>query len=248
MPEHTPIALVTGASSGIGAATAVELARRGHDVLVHFNSDEAGAQETAAHVRAAGRTALTWRLDLSSLASSDEFWSPALAVVGDRPGFLAFDVLVANAGIDQRGDLANFTASDIRRLFEVNAIAPLLILQGVPRGVLAGGAVVLTSSTAAQSPIVDSIPYSATKAAVETMTHAAAVWLEPHRIRVNAVAPGAVATPLQDPSRVRALRERGIVAEPEQIAEVIAFLAGRHSEWIDGQVVRAAGPRLRLGS
>jgi NAD(P)-dependent dehydrogenase (short-subunit alcohol dehydrogenase family) len=237
-----PVAVVTGASSGIGAATARALARDGYDVVVHFRRDAAGAERVAEDVRAAGRHAATWRLDLGALDATGDFWGPLRAVVdGGRP----VDALVLSAGVDQRGDLASFSTADIRRIFEVNAVAPLIVMQGVPDGVARGGAVVAVSSIAARAPMTISAPYSASKAALESLVASTADWLADREIRVNAVAPGAVATPMQTPERQELLRGSGILGEPEEIADVVLTLLSPATRWVTGQVLRASGPRIQ---
>lgn len=240
--DGAPVAVVTGASSGIGAATARALARHGYDVVVHYRGDAAGAERVAADVRDAGRLAATWRLDIGSLDGPDDFWGPLLPLVD---GGRAVDALVLGAGIDQRGEISSYPAADVRRIFEVNAIGPLLVLQGAPTGIARGGAVVVVSSIAARVPMTNSAPYSASKAAVESVVASTADWLTDHEIRVNAVAPGAVATPMQTPERQALLREAGILGEPEDIADVVVSLVSPAMRWVTGQVLRASGPHTR---
>lgn len=238
-----PIALVTGASSGIGRAVAEQLAAEGHDVIVHFGGNAAGAEETARRVRALGRRAAAISIPLQGLGSGDDFWVPAAEALGAW-GATGLDVLVLNAGIDDRAEFSEVSAERIRAIFDVNVIAPTLIMQQAPARMARDSAVVFVSSIAATDPIPDSIPYSASKAALNTLARANAERLKPQGIRVNVVAPGAVDTPLQAEANRERLRSRGVLGSPEEIAEAVVFLATKRSRWVNAQVLRAAGPLL----
>lgn len=241
-PESSrPVALVTGGSSGIGAASVRALARDGFDVIVHYGTDAAGAEESARAARRHGAHAVTLRCDLARVERGEEFWAAVRGVAGTFGGGLG--ALVLNAGIDDRRELSDFDGAEIHRVLQVNAVAPALILQDLS-ALSEGASVVVVSSVAVRRPILDSIPYGMSKAAVEHLVQAVARTAAAGGLRVNAVAPGAVDTPLQDPRRIERLRPSGIVAAPEDIAEVVAFLAGPRSHWIHAQVIDATGRPL----
>lgn len=243
LTQQRPVALVTGASSGIGRACALTLARRGYAVVVHYGENRDAAEETARDIRAGGGIGAIMQQRLEGLADGADFWGKArdaLAQVGAEQ----VDLLVLSAGIDDRAPFPDVPAERIRRVFDVNAVSPMLIIQHAPTWVAEGGAVVLVSSIAATDPIPDSLPYSASKAALNNLVTGAASWLWPHGIRVNAVAPGAVDTPMQEAERLARMKQRGLVGEPGQIAEVVSFLGSRASQWVTGQTIRAAGPLI----
>ncbi|UOQ56964.1 SDR family oxidoreductase [Leucobacter allii] len=240
-----PLALVTGASSGIGRATAVGLATDGFDVIVHYGGNREGAERTAELADEAGAATALLPIDLEGLDDAAGFWDAVTAVAAERFGARQLDALVSNAGVDLRRPFAEYMHAEVVRLFQVNAIAPLHILQGVAAGVRPGGSVVAISSVAATQPLATSLPYGATKAALDHLVRATAALVAEQGIRVNAVSPGAVDTPLQQPERIALLRERGIAASPEEIADVVRTLVSPATRWVTGQVIDATGRPLR---
>lgn len=154
------------------------------------------------------------------------------------------DALVLNAGIDERVEFEQASVESMRAIFEVNVIAPTLIMQHAGEWLGDGASVVFVSSMAATDPIRDSVAYSSSKAALNALARAMAERLRPRSIRVNTVAPGAVDTPLQSQANRDRLRNAGLLGEPDDVAEVIVFLASDRGRWVDGQVIRVAGPLL----
>lgn len=239
--QQRPIAIVTGASSGIGAAISRRLASDGYDVLVQFSSNASGAAHTAREVVAVGGRAIVCKLDLELVTSPQCFWRP-LTVTLEESGWQAkVRTLVLNAGVDLRQDFELYTHAQIQRIFQVNTFAPMLALQGAHSVMASDGAVVLTSSTGARSPIETSVPYSMSKAAVNMLVAAGARQLLDTGIRVNAVAPGIVDTPLQTQHRIAAMAQQGVVGTPQNIARVASFLASDDACWVNGQVLEASG-------
>lgn len=242
-------ALVTGGSRGIGRASALLLAEAGADVVVHYRTRDAEAERTAEDIRGLGRRATVFPYDLeAAVAEPHGFWeaaSAALSTLGDddsaRSGS-GFDIVVGNAGIDVRKNLADYTASEISTLFAVNILAPLALARTGSALLHDGAAVAFVSSVAGEKPFLPSIPYGLTKAALDNLVRALAREGAERRIRVNAVAPGAVDTELQhDRDRIARLKEQHLAADPAQIAKVILFLSSPLSEWVNGQIVTATG-------
>lgn len=243
MPTPTPVAVVTGASSGIGHSVAGQLASAGFDVVIHYGTNSEGAERTARRVREAGRRALTWQCPLADMPDGDAFWAPLSGLLTCW-GHDRIDALVLNAGIDERMPFDAADAASIRRIFDVNVVAPTLIAQRAEAWLREGSSVVFVSSIAATDPIPDSIPYSSSKAALNTLARGLAERLAPRGIRVNAVAPGAVDTPLQAEANRDRLRAAGLLGDPEAVAEAIVFLATDRGRWVNGQLLRVAGPKL----
>lgn len=242
-PGQAPIAVITGASSGIGRSASILLAEAGHDVVVHFGRNRQAAEETAARVRHCGRRALVWPFPLEQMDDGDAFGAQLRELLAGW-GAERVDALVLNAGIDERVEFEQASVESMRAIFEVNVIAPTLIMQHAGEWLGDGASVVFVSSIAATDPIRDSVAYSSSKAALNALARAMAERLRPRSIRVNTVAPGAVDTPLQSQANRDRLRNAGLLGEPDDVAEVIAFLASDRGRWVDGQVIRVAGPLL----
>jgi NAD(P)-dependent dehydrogenase (short-subunit alcohol dehydrogenase family) len=251
MTERTQrqVTVVTGGSRGIGAATAVRLAREGHAVGIGYVRDAAAAEATALRVREAGGEVVTVRADTSVEADLDTLFTTVRDRLGPVTG------LVANAGIT--GPLGRFTdtpAEVMRRVVEVNVTGTLLCAR---RAALAmsrrhggeGGAIVAVSSCAATlgSP-GEYVHYAASKAAVDAMTTGLAKELGPEGVRVNSVQPGTVLTDMHaamgDADRpwkkaeITPLRRPG---EPEEIAHAVAWLLSAEASYTTGAVLRVAG-------
>jgi NAD(P)-dependent dehydrogenase (short-subunit alcohol dehydrogenase family) len=238
-------ALVTGAQQGIGAATAVALARSGADVAVHWLDDQAAAETVAADVQALGRRAILVQGDVSKSAEVTRFVDEA------RDGLGGLSVLVNNAGVFPRSDFLELTEAEWDQVHGVNLKGSFLVAQAVARAMVeagGGGAIVnLSSSSVRGHPL--GAHYSASKTGIVGLTRAMALALAEHGIRVNAVAPG-----LTDTAQPRVefsddeLTERGkliplggAIADPADIAEVIAFLASDAARFITGELVHANG-------
>lgn len=234
---HAPVALVTGSTSGIGAAIARRLSQEGYAVVLHSRSSVDTGRAMAAEL---GRAAYV-QADLAVDADRVRLVREAVACWG------RLDLLVNNAGISRvvpHGDLQAATPEIWGELHEVNVIAPFrLIAEAQPALEAAGGCVVNVSSHAGVRPKGASIPYAASKAALNHMTRLLALSLAP-RIRVNAVAPGLVDTPLTaDWTAAQALwRERSPMrraAQPQDIAQAVALLAA--SGYMTGEILLLDG-------
>ncbi|ONK10168.1 SDR family oxidoreductase [Streptomyces sp. MP131-18] len=246
-----PVALVTGAESGIGRATAIRLAQGGMDVGITWYRSEADAEETAREVRAAGRRAETARMDLADLPAAAD----VVDALAERLGRL--DVLVNNAGTGSPA--TPFTDLDlptVRHVLDVDLVGPLLCGQRAARRMIAqggGGRIVNVTSVHEHQPRVGAAPYCAAKGGLGLLTQVMALELAEHGIRVNAVAPGEIATPMTGQAGVDVTtRERpgvplGRPGDPREVAEVVAFLAGDGSGYVTGVSWPVDGGMLRMG-
>ena len=236
-------ALVTGASRGIGRASALALARMGAQVLVHYSSGVKEADAVVADIRKAGGRADAVAADLSAPDGAHKLAQKVRAVVGDR-----LDILVANAGISKAATIEQTTVADFDRLFAVNVRAPFFLVQQLQPILGSGSSVILLSSLAAHAAVGTLAAYAATKGAIDTLVKHFAASLGPRGIRVNAVAPGVVDTDMSsfvktDAGRTSAVNMQALprVARAEDIGPVVAFLASDEARWITGDTVRVDG-------
>ena len=237
------IALVTGASSGIGAATARLLADEGTDVVVCYGRNAAGAEETAAAVRAAGRRAWVFGCDLRDARAVAEM----VALVGAATGGL--DALILNAGQNIVTPLAETTPEEWDTIIAVNLSGPFYLLRAATPLLRDGGAIVTVASVAAHTGAPHHAHYAAAKAGLVNLTKSAARALGP-RLRANCVAPGVTLTPMgRDtadnlaPDYAQTKLLTGRFAEPVEIARCIAFLASPAAGFITGATLDANGGR-----
>jgi 3-oxoacyl-[acyl-carrier protein] reductase len=236
-------ALVTGASRGIGRAAALALAEAGAHVVVHYGR---GADEAAAvvqEIEAAGGRAQAIGADLSLPDGPHALAAAVRATVGER-----LDVLVANAGISKASTIEAMVVEDFDTLFAVNVRAPYFLLQQLLPVLGEGASVVFISSLAAHAAVNNLSAYAATKGAIDTIVRHFAFILGPKGIRVNAVAPGIVATDMSNFTKIEAGRDAAMgmqalkrIAQPADIAGAIAFLASDDARWITGDTLRVDG-------
>jgi len=236
-------ALVTGASRGIGRATALALAQAGAQVLVHFGAGKTEAEATVGAIRDAGGKAQVIAADLSAADGAHRLAETARSIVGAR-----LDVLVANAGVSKAATIEETSVEDFDRLFAVNVRAPFFLVQQLLPILGKDSSIILLSSLAARASVGAIPAYAATKGAVDTLVKHFAAALGPQGIRVNAVAPGIVQTDMSSFTKTDAGRDSALglqalkrLAEPDDIAGVIAFLASDQARWITGDVVHVDG-------
>ena len=236
-------ALVTGASRGIGRASALALAKAGAQVLVHYSSRGKEAEAVVAEIRQAGGRADKVAADLRAPNGPHALAKLVHGIVGSR-----LDILVANAGIAKAASIEDTTVEDFDALFAVNVRAPYFLVQQLLPAMCKGSSIVFVSSLAARTSVATLSAYGATKGAVATLVTHFASALGERGIRVNAVAPGVVETDMSNFAKTESGRNLTLdmqalkrVAQPDDIGGVVAFLASDEARWITGDTVRVDG-------
>ncbi|OWV79410.1 3-ketoacyl-ACP reductase [Rhizobium sp. R635] len=240
--ENGKVALVTGASRGIGAQVARRLAKDGFTVVVNYSGSAAQAEELAREIEHAGGKALTARADVSDAEAVRRMFDAAETAFG------GIDVLVNNAGIMMLSSLAEADDAHFDRQIAVNLKGTFNTLREAARRLRDGGRIVNFSTSVVGLKLETYGVYAATKAAVETLTAIMAKEMRGRNITVNAVAPGPVATDLflngkseELVARMAKMNPLERLGAPDDIASAVAFLAGPDGGWINGQTLRANG-------
>jgi 3-oxoacyl-[acyl-carrier protein] reductase len=238
------VAVVTGASKGIGAAIAMELAKDGASVIVNYSSSAAGAETVVAKIKAGGGKAKAVRADVSKPAEAKQLIDAAVSEFG------RLDILVNNAGVYDFLPLQQITEEHFDRMFDLN-VKGLLFATQAAAGAFGehGGSIVNIGSVASLSPPPGGSVYSATKGAVDVITKSLAAELGPRNILVNAVLPGPVETEgaqsMAEWDQFKAMllprTPLGRVGQPGDIASVVSFIASEDAGWITGQIIPVAG-------
>ena len=236
-------ALVTGASRGIGRATAFALAEAGARILVHYSSSEKEADAVVAEIHRTGGRAEKLNADLALKDGPHRLADQVRRIVGQR-----LDILVANAGISLASPIEDVKVDDLDKLFAVNVRAPYLLVQQLLPILSEDSSITFVSSLAAHAAVNNLAAYAATKGAIDTIVKHFAAALGPKGIRVNAVAPGVVDTDMSNFTKTETGREITLgmqalkrIAKPDDIGGVIAFLASDAARWITGDTVRVDG-------
>jgi 3-oxoacyl-[acyl-carrier protein] reductase len=237
------VALVTGASKGIGRAIARRLAASGMKLVVHYGGDEAGAADTVREIQGGGGEARAFKADVSDAAQVKALFEGAVSAFG------GLDVVVNNAGIGlPMTPIAEVSEADFDRVMATNAKGVFLLMREAARRLREDGRIVSIATTLSLTARPGFGPYAASKAAVEGLTRVLARELAPKRITVNAVAPGPVDTSLFRKGKTEAQLNASAafspmnrVGKPEEVASVVAFLASREASWVTGQIVRTNG-------
>ena len=238
------IALVTGASRGIGRATAARLAEAGARVIVHYSASRDAADSLVADIRAKGGQADAVGGDLSTPDAAHKLAEAVKALGIDK-----LDILVNNAGVAQLAPLEAQTVEDFDRHFAINVRAPYFLTQQLLPLLGEGSSVVFLSSVVARVAFDGTSAYSATKGAIEVVTRNLAKELGARGIRVNAIAPGAIDTDMaqgflgteEGREYIKSVQALKRIGEPQDIADAVLFLACDQSRWVDGRSIEVSG-------
>ncbi|WP_369929147.1 glucose 1-dehydrogenase [Xanthomonas sp. NCPPB 2632] len=238
------VALVTGASKGIGAAIARALAAEGASVVVNYASSKTGADAVVAAIEAAGGKAFAVGGDVSKQADAEGMVAAAIAQFG------RLDILVNNAGVYQMAPIEETTEALYRRIFDINVLGTLLVTQAASPHLGQGASIINIGSTVSRITPPGSAVYSGTKGAVDAITGVLSRELGARGIRVNAVNPGMVITEGVHTAGFAGgdfeqwavgLTPLGRVGQPDDIAPVVAFLASDEAKWLTGELIIASG-------
>jgi 3-oxoacyl-[acyl-carrier protein] reductase len=239
------VAVVTGASKGIGAAIAKHLAAEGAQIVVNFASSKAAASNVVAEVTKAGGKAVAVQADLSNKADIDRLF------LETKKTFNRLDILVNNAGIYEFLPIENITEEHFHKQFNLNVLGIILASQAAVKLFgPEGGSIINISSIVSTLPVPNGAVYSGTKGAVDAITRSLAAELGPRKIRVNAINPGMVETEgvhaagiagSEMQKNVEAQTPLGRIGQPSDIAGAAVFLASPDSAWITGQTFVIAG-------
>ncbi|WP_455753513.1 SDR family oxidoreductase [Streptomyces lavendulae] len=243
-------ALVTGSSRGMGRAAAIRLAEEGALVAVHYTSDGAAADEVVASVEKDGGRAFAIRAELGVPGDVESLFGALEADLLERTGSTDLHILVNNAGVMGGVGPADITPDQFDRIFAVNAKAPFFLIQRALRNMPDGGRIINISSGLTRFANPDEIAYAMSKGALEQLALHFAKALGPRGITINSVAPGITrnGNPVFDiPEAVEQMASLSAfnrVGEPEDVADVVAFLATDEARWITGSFVDATGGTL----
>ena len=239
------VAVVTGASKGIGAAIARQLAAEGAAVVVNYASSKAGADHLVDEITKRGGKAVAVQADVAKKKEVERLFADT------KKAFGQLDILVNNAGVYEFGPLESATEEEFHRQFNTNVLGLILTTQEAVKHFGAeGGSVINVSSLASSATPPTSVIYSATKAAVDAITGVLAKELGPKKIRVNSINPGPVETEgfhakgfsgSDFEKQSVAQTPLGRLGQPDDVAPAAVFLASPDSAWITGETIRIAG-------
>src|SRR5246127_4140613 len=243
-------ALVTGASRGIGHATAAALAKAGAHVLVHYGRSRQEAESIVAEIKTKGGRADAVSADLGTPDGASLLAKQVRTIVGDR-----LDVLVLNAGISKAARIADYTVEDFDSLFATNVRGPFFLVQQLLPVLGEGSSVVVISSATARTVVgkpglenPSILAYASTKGALETLVKHWGAILGPRGIRVNVIAPGVIDTDMSHFTKTEGGRDVALemqapkrIGKPEDIADVVAFVASDRARWITGSSIPVDG-------
>lgn len=239
------IAIVTGASKGIGAEIAKKLASEGASVVVNYSSDKDGADTVVNAIVANGGAAIAVQGNVSSRADVENIFAETKETFGDA------DIVVNNAGVYTLGALAQFNEDEFHRQFNTNVLGLLLVSQAAAENFgEKGGSIINIGSTVTRLLPPQSTIYAGTKGAIDTITQVLAKELGPKKIRVNSINPGMtdtegnrtsglIGSPFQ--AQFEAMTPLGRIGQPNDISPIAVFLASDDAKWVTGEVILAGG-------
>jgi 3-oxoacyl-[acyl-carrier protein] reductase len=241
-------ALVTGASRGIGKATALRLAANGAFVIVHYGAAEKEAHAVVDQIKAAGGKAAALQADLADPAQVERLAAATRTTLRAQTGAERLDILVNNAGIAPFVGFADTDDATLDRILAVNVKAPYLLTARLADTLPDGGRVIFITTAVTKTYFPGIAAYAASKGAIDTLILHLAAELGPKGVRVTGVAPGAIATDMSawlgnDDGKKQAHGIQALqrIGQPDDIARVVAFLAGPDGDWVTGHVVTASG-------
>jgi 3-oxoacyl-[acyl-carrier protein] reductase len=238
------VAVVTGASKGIGAGIAKGLAAEGAAVVVNYANSRADAEKVVAEIKSKGGRAVAVQGDMAKAADVERLFTET------KKAFGKVDVLVNNAGVYEFAPIAEVTEKQFHKMFDTNVLGPILATREAAKYLGEGGSVINVGSVASTLGPATSVVYSATKGALDTVTRVLANELGPKKIRVNSVNPGPVETEgFRSAGFSGSDFEKGAVAQtplgrvgqPEDIAPIAVFLASDEAGWLTGETLFASG-------
>jgi 3-oxoacyl-[acyl-carrier protein] reductase len=237
------VAVVTGASKGIGAAIAKHLAAEGASVVVNYSSSQEAANHVVAEIVRGGGKAIAVKADMTQKADIERLFTASTKAFGE------IDILVNNAGIYTPAPLEEITEEHFHKQIDLNVLGLILSTQeAVKHFNPAGGSIVNISSLVSSLGMPGMSVYSSTKAAVDAVTRSLAKELAPRKIRVNSVNPGMVETEglhatgfIQSRQGIEAITPLGRIGQPEDIAPAVVFFASQDASWITGETLYITG-------
>ena len=239
------VAVVTGASKGIGAGIARALGEAGASVVVNYGSDKTGAETVVADIKAKGGRAIAVKGDVSKAADVKRLFEET------RNAFGKLDVLVNNAGVFKFAPIEETSEAEYQRQFGINVLGPLLVTrEALPLFGSEGGSVINISSVISRMGIPGSAIYAGTKGALDTITQVLASELGPRKIRVNSINPGMVESEGTHAAgfiggdfqkNIEAQAPLGRIGQPQDVAKVAVFLASDDAGWLTGERISASG-------
>lgn len=248
--QHTPIALITGGSRGLGRSMALHLAQHGTDVIFTYRSKAGEAAEVVQQIQALGRKTLALPLEVTDSASFDAFATKLAAELQRTWQRKSFDYLVNNAGAALHANIAETTATQLDEAYQMHFKAPFLLTQRLLPLIADGGRILNVSSGLARFSLPGYSAYAAMKGAVEVFTRYLAKELGARRISANVIAPGAIATDFggghvrDNPElnrAVSAMTALGRVGLPDDIGGAVAMLLAPENAWLNGQRIEVSG-------
>ncbi|BDX01650.1 short-chain dehydrogenase [Marinomonas pontica] len=246
----TTLAIITGASRGLGKSSALALADKGVDVLFTYHQNKAAADEVVKSIQQKGQKAFDVQLDTRDVAAFDNFSGQLSAILEREFGRSDVDYLLNNAGTGLHNSLENTTYDELEDMLAIHVKGPFFLTQALLPYIKNGGHILNVSSGLARFSLPGSGAYAMAKGAVEVMTRYMAKEFASRQIRVNTLAPGAIATDFRDGNvrdnpqmnqMVASITALGRVGEAEDIGNAVAMLLSENSGWITGQRIEASG-------
>ncbi|RTL49080.1 MAG: SDR family oxidoreductase [Sphingobacteriales bacterium] len=250
MSTKNKIGLITGGSRGLGKNMAVAMAKKGMDVVITYNTNQEAAERVVAEIQSLGQKALAFQLDTRATGSFNAFIQQLTAQLNEQTGSPNIDFLINNAGTALYMPVANTTEAQMEEIFHIHYKGVFFLTQQLLPFINDGGGIINISSGLSRIIVPGYSVYGSLKAAVETLTRYLAIELGTRKIRVNAVAPGAIETDfggglMRDNKEVNAQvashTALGRVGLPDDIGGVVAFLCTDEAYWINGQRIEVSG-------